>query len=261
MGALRELGHRLELPLAARGAFLAEVTGDLEALYDELRARGLGPAAAWRVATEVLLPDETALRELTSLHRPIWVRWAEGLTGSGVGWRTDSSGGSGAVEAAMVVALTAVVLSSILFALLNGGVLAPLSWALVPVMAAGGATSILIAGTALQVWWRGEPRADRVRLGARRIAAAGGLTLAVGALAAGVGFAQSVNAAGTNVGVTAVLLAWIPTAVAKLSLALVVVLECGVVWLLLAGRAARLEADVARAMARVRGFHFPGAGS
>jgi hypothetical protein len=252
MSGLRELAGRLELPSSARKAFLDEVSGDLEELYTELRARGLGPTAAWRAAAEMLLPDDTALRELMTVHRPLWVRWGERLTGS--------ESGTAAVEATMVVVLTVVVLSSALIGLLNGGVLAPLSWALAPVLTAGLAASVLIAAAVARLLGRGQARADRVRERANRIAAVGALAAAAGALSAGAGFLDAVSTA-ADTGAMGVFLAWIPTAVAQLSLGLVVAMECGIAWLLLARHAARLETDAARALARVRGFHFPGAGS
>jgi hypothetical protein len=249
MVELRELAHRLELSAAERRAFLEEVTGDLEDLYVALRARGLGPAAAWRAAADMLLPDDAALRELGRVHRPLFVRLTERLTSSG----------AGTADVVMVVALSVVIFASTLVALLNGGVLAPISWALAPTLAAGVLACVLIARTTFRVATRAEPRPDRVRREAHRIAVAGALALGAGILSAGWGFVRVVTVATRGTGATPVLLTWIPTAVAQLSVGLIVALQCGVAWLLLTRYTTRLESDVARTLARVRGFHFPGA--
>jgi hypothetical protein len=253
MSALRELSRKAGLPPSSRRELLDELSGDLEELYGVLRARGLGPTAAWRAAAEMLLPDDMALRELAALHRPVWVRWTERLTGPR---------SRGAADAVLVTILTGFVLLATMGALFNGGVLAPLTWSLAPVVVAGMAASALIAWQGFRVVFLAESRPERVRGGAQRIAVAGFVTLAVGALSAGAGFVAAVaSAAGEAGGIEAsfLLLQWVPTAVAQLSLGLVVVLECGVAWMLLARRAGRLEDDTARALARVRGFHFPGA--
>jgi hypothetical protein len=255
MSALRELSRKAGLPPSSRRELLDELSGDLEELYGVLRARGLGPAAAWRAAAEMLLPDDMALRELAGLHRPVWVRWTERLTGPR---------SRGAADAVLVTILTGFVILSTMGALFNGGVLAPLTWSLAPVMVAGMAASALIAWQVFRVVFLAESRPERVRGGAQRIAVAGFVTLAVGALSAGMGLVAGVSSSTRETGGVEpnfLLLEWVPTAVAQLSLGLVVVLECGVAWMLLARRAGRLEDDTARALARVRGFHFPGARS
>jgi hypothetical protein len=254
MSALEKLSRSAELPPSSRRELLDELSGDLEELYEVLRERGLGPAAAWQAAAEMLLPDDVAIRELACLHRPLWVRWTERLTGPGT---------RGALDAALVVVLTVIMLLSTLGALFNGGVLAPVTWALAPVMACGLVASSLIAWQAFRVVFLAESRPDSVRAGAGQLALAGAVTMAAGFLSAIAGLVATVSAVagmssdGGEVGPAAVILSWAPTAIAQLSLGFVVLLECGIAWMLLARRAARLEYDTARAFARVRGFHFP----
>jgi hypothetical protein len=247
MSALRDLAERLELPPAARREFLAEVAGDFEDLYRALRARGLGRDAAWRAAVEMLLPDDHALRAMTMLHRPLWVRWSERLARNG------------SFDAALLVLLTSIVLLSTLVALVNGGVLAPLTWSLAPVLFIGLAESALIACKAFELFARGELRPEKVRRGMREIAVLGVGAVAVGLLLAGLGFVRTAPVAPSASAATAtthLLIAWILTAVAQLSLALVIALEGALAWMLLGWHAARLEHDAARSVARIRAIHF-----
>jgi hypothetical protein len=81
--ALRRAEAALAVPAPARARILVEMAGDLDALFEAYRARGLTDAEAAARAASALGVGGDAAHELTRLHEPAYVRWTARLSDRG----------------------------------------------------------------------------------------------------------------------------------------------------------------------------------
>jgi hypothetical protein len=125
---LEELGRGMAVPEPHRGRLLEEVAADLEDLYAAYRGAGMGAREAERRALQRLLPGTAEAAELERLHRPVFVRLLDRLTGG--------SAGAGAERAALVL-LSGALLAATLALLPLRTLLVDPSPFLAPVLALG----------------------------------------------------------------------------------------------------------------------------
>lgn len=80
---LRRAEAALDVPRPVRAHIVTELAADLEALYGEYRARGLGETDAVERAASALGLSETSAQALTELHAPRFRRWTSALSARG----------------------------------------------------------------------------------------------------------------------------------------------------------------------------------
>ena len=233
---LRRAERRLEAPEPERSRILAELAGDLEALYATYRERGLEDEEARRRAVEWLAPSSEAVDRLRTVHTP----WIERLL------RRLGSSARGRVEIAAVGLFSLAAACAGVAAVIRAGLLpaaSPGVWAVAAVGAAGLGTA---AARGYRLFVRGDAASPGVThgLGVVPIAAAGAAL--AGLLSAGLRVTTGAAAAGK----TAAGVPWseitVGSAVATLGLSVALILALA--WLVL-----RLRGDaVRRAVRRAR---------
>lgn len=120
--ALRRTARELDLPRRRRAAILLEMAGDLEAVYEYHRERGLDEEEAVRRAEETVLASSEVLRRLGRLHSRSWREWSEG-TGDRL------TGGTDLLVLVFAVAPMVVLAGAVAVPLLLGEPRSLLAWA------------------------------------------------------------------------------------------------------------------------------------
>jgi hypothetical protein len=146
---LEELGRGMAVPEPHRGRLLEELAADLEDLYAAYRAAGLDASEAERRAVQRLLPGAAEAAELALLHRPLYVRLLDRLTG----------GGARAERAALVL-LSCVLLAATLAALPLRTLRVDPSPFLAPVLALGCGALLVALWCTHRLFLRGTVSAD-----------------------------------------------------------------------------------------------------
>jgi hypothetical protein len=152
--ALRRAESSLDLPGPLRARILLEMAGDLDALFEAYRARGLSEADAAAKAASALGVSGAAAGELARLHQPPYRRWTARLTERG---RT-------AAERALVTAMFLVLVGIGIGGLANADLLTDatgLSWLLLAMFAA---VVSACASLFFRLFLDQEPRDTRVQL-------------------------------------------------------------------------------------------------
>lgn len=225
--SLREATRRLSAPPGARLRILEELRGDLEDLQATLRAAGVPEAEARRRAEQLLVPGDTALSELSAVHRPLWIRWQSRLPHQ-VGWPAVAlSGLAGAIG---------------LIALANAAGLSDLPLFLVPLAGIAAAALVRVGTHVVRVWVLGDSEPARMRAGIGDL-----LVAAVGATAASasgvlIELYRTASRISTAPDLELVLaIEWVRRSVVLGAAGMVVALACGTGWLFFARRAAVVE--------------------
>lgn len=229
---LRSLSDRLDLPQPARSRVLIEVAADLADLEAAYVQRGASPEEARARAAERLdLSDET-IRELVRVHGS---RLRRGLDQLGETGRRRG-------ERLALVALLVFLVAGTRALLPSWGLLADAGRGLwvVSLVAIPGILLSITKGYAL--WGRDEYDPRKLRTGLDAILALGGLTAATGLTLwwFGLRTAAEASAQSPELG-PAYLIAWLTGGSATVVVSFQLAIMLGILWLLLAGRTARVE--------------------
>jgi len=229
---LRSLSDRLDLPQPARSRVLIEVAADLADLEAAYVQRGVSPEEARARAAERLdLSDET-IRELVRVHGS---RLRRGLDRLGETGRRRG-------ERLALVALLVFLVAGTRALLPSWGLLADAGRGLwvVSLVAIPGILLSITKGYAL--WGRDEYDPRKLRTGLDAILALGGLTAATGLTLwwFGLRTAAEASAQSPELG-PAYLIAWLTGGSATVVVSFQLAILLGILWLLLAGRTARVE--------------------
>jgi len=154
--ALRLVGNGLALPLQQRVRILRELAFDLEELRSSLVAQGVPAEEAHRRATEALVPDADALRQLDRIHTPLYRRATRGVMPDRL--RRLERGGL-AVATAGVVAVEA-------WALRQADLFGDPSSFLAPVLVVGAVLFALMVAKVFELFIKGDHVRPQGRLGA-----------------------------------------------------------------------------------------------
>jgi hypothetical protein len=138
-------GLRLSVPDRIR--LFRELEHDLEACCTGLQENGLGAEEARRRAVEILLPGVETLRQLESVHRPLYLRFTAALDQGRV---RRMERGALALTTAAVLVVQAMLLG-------RANLLEDASVFLLPVLGLGALLFALCAGTVFRLWVRRDP--------------------------------------------------------------------------------------------------------
>lgn len=229
---LRRVAEELDLPAGTRIRILEEVSGDLDGLYRELIEQGLSPAQARRRAESLMAPSSEAAQALERLHRPLPVRWAERF----------SDRARHGLERTLLGLMTALALVLSLAGLARGGLLRDPSVFLWPILGLAGLLALLAAVRAAAWWMGGVVDRAQWRRDLAALLLVPMLSLLLAALGTVVELAEAAGRIQGDVAVQrAALMAWLFRSAGLWWCALITALAAGLIWLLLAGRAAAVE--------------------
>ena len=185
--ALRRAEAALDLPPQKRARILVEMEGDLDALFEAYRARGLTEQEAAARAAAALGLGRDAAHELTRLHKPPYLRWTA---------RMSDHARSTAERWFVTVMFVAVLGYGVVgLAPRTGGAgAAPLSWLIVVLGASVAAANVWLA---IRLYLEQDPRDSTMLLGAVAWLGAAAPVVALIAVVGELdGLAQEVVAAG-----------------------------------------------------------------
>ena len=165
---LRAVERQMTLPLPERVRILRELEFDLEELRDRLLTQGLSAEDAQARALEALVPDPEALRQLGTLHAPLYLRATRPL-GDRRLWLLERTA-LGLATGFVLVVGTAMLLRADLL-----GDPSPFLW---PVIGLGGLLFAAVIAKVFQVWIKRDHR--RPRRGLASILTLSGLILGTG---------------------------------------------------------------------------------
>ncbi|HSJ08418.1 MAG TPA: hypothetical protein VK928_00855 [Longimicrobiales bacterium] len=234
---LQRVATQLAVPQPARSRILHEMAADLEDLYAEYRARGLGESEALRRAEAALGASPEAIEQLIEVHQPAWERLLARF----------SERRRNRIERLLVTGLTLAGVALGLGGLAGQRILQDPSAFVWPVLVLTAVALAVAAGVFFRLFIRQDHRPQRLHTGLvplLALAAAILLAGAFGALREMTAAAQAVAAAGSPS--LALVLPWLRRAAEVLALALTGDLAVLLCWFHLRQRArsiARTEAD------------------
>lgn len=224
---LRRLDRDLTVPMPDRLRILRELEFDLEALSDEIEARGMPAAEARARALDALVPDGATLRELDRLHAPHYRR----LTGH------FSPGRLRTIERSALALVTAVVLLTETFLLLRVDWFRHASPFLWPVLGLGALLFAAIATQSFRLWVKHDHQDAAASF--RVILFLSGLTLATSIFGALADFFRLAGVLEAEPGLAGSLLPeWLAGSCILLSFSLLSALAGGLAWFIPAHRLA-----------------------
>jgi hypothetical protein len=230
---LGRIGERVDLPQPARTRFLLEIAADLEDLYRAHRDAGASPEDSRRRAIETLDLSDDALRELAGVHASRLRRALDQL----------SVTGRGRVERALQGGALLLVLLGAGTPLLRGGLLADAGRLAGPVLAIALVGAALFVRKAWALWIAQDHAPRRVRAGALPVLALAGIGLLAGAAGYGVDLFLTVARVTRSPDLVLPLFgAWLLRGSALLVVSFLCALAGGLLWFVLEGKIARVEA-------------------
>ena len=229
---LRSLSDRLDLPQPARSRVLIEVAADLADLEAVYIDRGSTPEQAREQALERLDLSDEAIRELVRVHGS---RLRRGLDRLGETGRRRG-------ERLALVALLVFLVAGTRALLPSWGLLADAGRELWVVSLVAIPGILLAISKAYALWGRDEYDPRKLRTGLDAILALGGLTAATGLTLwwFGLRTAAEASAQSPELG-PAYLIAWLTSGSATVVVSFQLAILLGMLWLILAGRTARVE--------------------
>ena len=232
---LRRLDRELRVALPMRLRILRELELDLLGLRGHLERGGVPAEEARRRAEEALVPGEETLRVLGALHQPLYVRATAALNGDRLRM----------AERSALIGSTALVLVSQTLLLAGTGLLEDPSPFLWPVLGLGALVFALTARGVFRLHVRQDWSDPDPTLVGILVSAAS--TLAAGVVGAGVDLFRlaavlEVSAQPAAPAVTA----WLIRDCTLLAVAILIAVAGGLVWFVLAQRAAAVRAERGR---------------
>jgi len=74
---LKEINSKLDVPHPAKSRILLEISADMDDLYSTYLEQGKSEVEAQRLTEEMFQMDEHAIRELASVHQPLFRKWMD----------------------------------------------------------------------------------------------------------------------------------------------------------------------------------------
>jgi len=220
-----------------RANILEEISGDVEAMREELMRRGMDSAAATEEALRLLAPSEAAIAALASVHEPLYASLARRFSS---GMRlAEWMGLVGVTFAAVVLALGS---------LIREGVLQTPSPFLAPLLAVTVAVVVMAGRKAIQLHVARDHAPERLRSGMGALLVASGLGATLGFAGAAyelLRLAARLEAQPTRA--PELVLPWLVDTSILVATGLVTALLGGLAWFLLQQKISSVEAADRRA--------------